>query len=92
MQDGLLIGRGGKGALFNDAKSYENFHLRVEAMINDAGVGGIFFRAPFGPTTPRGDPEFGYEARINITNKDPVKTGSLFFNNVLVVQSASSSH
>ncbi len=89
VQDGVLIGRGGKGSLFNDGKSYENFHLRVEAMINDAGVSGIFFRAPFGPTTPRGDPEFGCEARINITNKDPVKTGSLFFNNILVVQSAS---
>jgi hypothetical protein len=78
VKDGVLTGRGDTGYLFSDGANYENFHLRVEAMINDGGNSGVFFRAPFGPTTPQGHPAGGYEAQINITHKDPVKTGSLF--------------
>jgi hypothetical protein len=81
VKDGVLTGSGHKGYLFNDGKSYENFHLRVEAMINDGGNSGVFFRAPYGPTTPQGDPASGYEAQINITQSDPRKTGSLFAHN-----------
>ena len=78
VKDGVLIGNGDKGYLFSDPASYENFHLRVEAMINDGGNSGVYFRAPFGPTTPQGDPALGNEAQINITHRDPRKTGSLF--------------
>jgi hypothetical protein len=84
VKDGVLGGSGDTGYLFNDGTSYENFHLRVEAMINDGGNSGVFFRAPFGPTTPQGHPAFGYEAQINITHKDPHKTGSLYLANKIV--------
>jgi serine/threonine protein kinase len=78
VKDGILIGEGDQGYLFNDGKSYENFHLRVEAMINGGGNSGVLFRAPFGPTTAQGAPALGYEADINIThNLHPHKTGSL---------------
>ncbi len=81
VKDAVLSGSGDTGYLFNDGTSYENFHLRVEAMINDGGNSGVFFRAPFGPTTPQGHPAFSYEAQINITHKDPNKTGSLYLAN-----------
>jgi len=84
MKDGVLSGSGGTGYLFNDGKGYTNFHLRVEAMINDGGNSGVYFRAPFGPTTPQGHPAFGYEAQININHKDPNKTGSLYLTHKVV--------
>src|SRR5262249_12708246 len=59
VKDGVLVGSGGLGYLFNDGTTYENFHLRVEAMINDGGNSGVFFRAPFGPTTAQGHPASG---------------------------------
>jgi hypothetical protein len=78
VKDGVLVGSGDTGYLFTDPTSYENFHLRVEAMINDGGNSGVFFRAPFGPTTPQGHPAIGNEAQINITHRDRNKTGSLY--------------
>ena len=52
---------------------YENFHYRVEAKINDKGNSGQYFRTKFGPGFPK-----GYEAQINATHGDRVKTGSLY--------------
>ena len=73
VEDGLLIGNGPKqNYLFSERGDYENFHFRVEAMINAAGNSGQFFRAPFGPGLPK-----GYEAQISLSDK-PQQTGSLF--------------
>jgi tRNA A-37 threonylcarbamoyl transferase component Bud32 len=78
VKDGILMGSGAAGHLFYTANSYENFHLRVEAQINDGGDSGVFFRTPFGPMHPNGIPRGGYEVQINSTHKHPAKTGSLF--------------
>jgi serine/threonine protein kinase len=72
VQDGVLVGRKGPGYLFSNRGDYENFHFRVEAKINPGGNSGQFFRAQFGPGVP-----VGYEAQINATHSDLVKTGSL---------------
>jgi hypothetical protein len=42
-------------------------------MINDGGNSGQYFHTQFGPRFPK-----GYEAQINSTHRDPVKTGSLY--------------
>jgi formylglycine-generating enzyme required for sulfatase activity len=73
VEDGLLVGRGPKGQLFSERGDYQNFIFRVEAMINDKGNSGQYFRTTFGPSFPR-----GYEAQINSTHGDPVRTGSLY--------------
>lgn len=73
VKDGLLIGSGPVGHLFSERGDYENFHYRVEAMINDKGNSGQYFRTRFEKSFPR-----GYEAQINSTHRDPVKTGSLY--------------
>lgn len=73
VKDGVLFGTGQKGHLFSDRDDYENFHYRVEARINDKGNSGQYFRSQFGPAFPK-----GYEAQINSTHRDPVKTGSLY--------------
>jgi hypothetical protein len=74
VQDGHLTGRGGRAHLFTDRGDFENFHLRVEARINDGGNSGVYFRAALGPGNPK-----GYEAQIAIGKGDPTyKTGSLY--------------
>jgi WD40 repeat protein len=59
--------------LFSERGDYKDFHLRVQARINNGGNSGVYFRTQFGPGFPK-----GYEAQINSTHGDPIKTGSLY--------------
>src|SRR5262249_38703937 len=59
--------------LFSERGDYENFRFRVEAKINDGGNSGQLFRARFASGFPA-----GYEAQINATHADPIRTGSLY--------------
>jgi hypothetical protein len=72
VEDGLLIGAGTASHLFSE-KEYDDFHYRVEAKINDKGNSGQYFRTQFGPGFPK-----GYEAQINATHGDPIRTGSIY--------------
>ena len=71
--DGLLIGSGPASHLFSEKGDYDNFHYRIEAKINDKGNSGQYFRTKFGPNFPA-----GYEAQINATHGDQIRTGSLY--------------
>ena len=73
VKDGVIVGTGTAGHLFSERGDYENFRFRVEAKINDKGNSGQYFRTKFGGGFPA-----GYEAQINSTHPDPVKTGSLY--------------
>jgi hypothetical protein len=73
VEDSLLIGSGPHSHLFSERGDYENFRYRVEAMINDHGNSGQYFRTAFGPDFPK-----GYEAQINSTHRDPIRGGSLY--------------
>ncbi len=73
VKDGILIGTGEAGHLFSERGDFENFQYRVEAKINDGGNSGQYFRTQFGPSFPK-----GYEAQINSTHTDPIRTGSLY--------------
>ena len=73
VEDGVLIGSGPASHLFSERGDYENFRYRVEAQINDHGNSGQYFRTAFGPGFPK-----GYEAQINATHRDPIRTGSLY--------------
>jgi hypothetical protein len=73
VEKGILIGAGPAPVyLFSERGDYKDFHLRVEARINDRGNSGVFLRSDLTPDTPK-----GYEAQINSTHRDPVRTGSL---------------
>jgi hypothetical protein len=74
VEDGLLIGSGPASHLFSERGDYRDFRYRVEAMVNDGGNSGQYFRTEFGPRFPK-----GYEAQINATHRDRIRTGSLFF-------------
>jgi hypothetical protein len=72
VKDGTIIGGGPSSHIFTDIEA-ENFHFRVEAKINDKGNSGQYFRTKFGPGFPQ-----GYEAQINATHGDQIRTGSLY--------------
>ena len=73
VKDGCIFGEGPAGHLFSERGDYENFRFRVEAKINDKGNSGQYFRTQFGPGFPK-----GYEAQINATHGDKIRTGSLY--------------
>jgi hypothetical protein len=73
VEDGVIIGGGPSTHLFSERGDYTDFHFRVEAKINDHGNSGQYFRTKFEPGFP-----LGYEAQINATHGDAVKTGSLY--------------
>lgn len=73
VKEGVLVGSGPAGHLFSDRGDYDNFHYRIEAKINEGGNSGQYFRTVFGKSFPK-----GYEAQINATHGDKVKTGSLY--------------
>jgi len=73
VEDGVLIGSGPASHLFSERDDYADFEYRVEAQINDKGNSGQYFRTKYGPGFP-----MGYEAQINATGGDPIRTGSLY--------------
>lgn len=73
VKKGVLIGTGQVGHLYSERGDYTNFRYRIEAMINDHGNSGQYFRAKM----QKGFPP-GYEAQINATHGDPIRTGSLY--------------
>jgi serine/threonine protein kinase len=81
VENGVMIGSGSAVShLYSKRDDYKNFHLVVEARINDTGNSGVYFRAPFGPGYPTNRPTWllGYEAQINKLAPDMNKTGSLY--------------
>jgi hypothetical protein len=88
VENSILIGSGSekgrpyiseRSHLYTERGDFKNFHLRVEARINDGGNSGICFRSTFGPTRPPDHPMFpyGYAAQIDST-VDSNRKGSLF--------------
>jgi hypothetical protein len=75
IKDGCIVGGGPASHLFSERGDYADFQYRVEAKINDKGNSGQYFRTEFGGGFPR-----GYEAQINATHGDKVKSGSLYPN------------
>jgi hypothetical protein len=73
VEDGAIVGSGPASHLFTKRDDYTDFHLRAEVSINDKGNSGMYFRTKFGPGFPK-----GYEAQINSTHGDPIRTGSLY--------------
>ncbi|HEX3314420.1 MAG TPA: DUF1080 domain-containing protein, partial [Gemmataceae bacterium] len=74
VEDGCIVGKGkATSHLFTVKDDYQNFRYKFTAKISDKGNSGQYFRTKFGPGFPQ-----GYEAQINSTHSDPVRTGSLY--------------
>lgn len=77
LADGALIANGKRSHYFyvGDAKPFVNFEFKAEVMTKPGSNGGIFFHTSF---QDEGWPKQGYESQVNITQKDPQKTGGLY--------------
>jgi hypothetical protein len=72
--DGSIVGSGTSSMLYSAKGDYKNFRFRAEVKINDHGNSGMYFRSP----TNDGDFSKGYEAQIDSTHSDPIRTGSIY--------------
>jgi 3-keto-disaccharide hydrolase len=74
VQDGAITGKGERSHLFWTEQQCENCEFVARVKINTGGNSGMYFRAQgMEPGWPK-----GYEAQVNSSHKDPVKTGSLY--------------
>jgi hypothetical protein len=72
--DGAIVGSGQASMLYSPKGDYKNFRFRAEIKINDHGNSGLYFRSPVAD----GDFSKGYEAQIDSTHRDPIRTGSIY--------------
>lgn len=77
IEDGAFVTKGERCHLFyeGDGKLFKNFHLKVEVMTEPSSNGGIYFHTAY---QEQGWPEKGFECQVNVTQKDWIKTGSLY--------------
>lgn len=73
VKDGAIASHGERSHLFWMKEECENCEYKVTVKINKSGNSGLFFRSKFMQGWPQ-----GYEAQVNTSHKDPVKTGSLY--------------
>ncbi|GIU73468.1 MAG: glycosyl hydrolase [Bryobacteraceae bacterium] len=64
---------GYRSHLFWMVEQCEDCEFKADFKVMDGSNSGMYFRAAFEPGWPK-----GYEAQVNATHKDPVKTGSLY--------------
>lgn len=79
--DGAIVTSGPRSHLFyvgsdpNKPAEFKNFHFKADVMTTPGSNSGIFFHTKFQES---GWPAIGYEAQVNNTHGDPVKTASLY--------------
>lgn len=73
VEDGAITASGPASMLVHTSGPYKNFRYRAECKISDGGNSGLYFR-----TTRRPGFSDGYEAQIDSTHTDPIRTGSLY--------------
>jgi hypothetical protein len=73
VKNGAIVGDGERSHIFWMGMECENCEFKAQVRLNHGGNSGMYFRAAFGPGWPK-----GYEAQVDNTHKDPVRTGSLY--------------
>lgn len=74
VENGELVVSGKRAHLFSE-KQFKDFELKAEVKTTPGSNSGIYFHTKF---QEEGWPELGHEAQVNVTHRDPVKTGSLY--------------
>ncbi len=77
VSEGSLVCFGPRSHLFfvADDKPFKNFEIKAEVKTTAGSNSGIYFHTRYQET---GWPKHGYEVQVNITHRDPKKTGSLY--------------
>ena len=74
VKEGAIVVTGKRSHLFTE-KEFKNFEFKADVMTTPGSNSGIFFHSKF---QDEGWPTLGYESQVNVSHKDPVKTGSLY--------------
>ncbi|QDT94954.1 3-keto-disaccharide hydrolase [Gimesia aquarii] len=74
VEDGKIVVTGKRSHLFTKDE-FKNFEFKADVMTTPGSNSGIFFHTKF---QEEGWPKQGYESQVNVTHKDPVKTGSIY--------------
>lgn len=79
VEDGLIVANGERSHLFYVGEVgggvFKDFELEVEVMLLPGSNSGVFFHTK---VQESGWPQRGYEAQLNNTQRDRIKTGSLY--------------
>jgi hypothetical protein len=74
VEDGAIVAQGPRSHLFTE-REFKNFIFKCDVMTRPGSNGGIYFHSKHQDS---GWPDHGYETQVNVTQRDPVKTGSLY--------------
>ncbi|MBM3812307.1 MAG: DUF1080 domain-containing protein [Acidimicrobiia bacterium] len=79
IKDGAMVAQGPVAHAFYDGPvqnhNFKNFELMVDVMTAPGSNGGVYFHTEF---QEKGFPRKGFEVQVNNTQRDPVKSGSLY--------------
>ena len=74
VENGMIVANGPRSHLFT-IKQYKNFEFKAEVKTTPGSNSGIYFHTKYQET---GWPKHGYESQVNVSHRDPVKTGSIY--------------
>jgi hypothetical protein len=74
VEDGKIVMVGPTSHLFTDWQ-FKNFIFEADVMQTPHANSGIYFHTHY---QEHGFPKTGYESQVNVSHRDPVKTGSLY--------------
>ena len=79
VEDGAIVAHGPRAHLFYAGPvkdhNFKNFHLKADVLTKPNANSGIYFHTGF---QEEGWPSVGYEIQVNITHRDPQKSGGLY--------------
>lgn len=77
VKDGMLMCDGERAHLFyvGDLAPMKDFHFKAEVKTTPNSNSGIYFHTRY---QAKGWPKYGYECQVNVSHKDPKKSGSLY--------------
>jgi hypothetical protein len=75
--DGAIVCHGPRSHLFyvGSDEPFVNFELRCDVMTTPGSNSGIYFHTQYQES---GWPKYGYECQVNVSHRDPKKSGSLY--------------
>jgi Domain of Unknown Function (DUF1080) len=74
VEDGKIVMGGPTSHAFTDWQ-FKNFIFEADVMTTPGSNSGIYFHTHY---QEHGFPKTGYESQVNVSHRDPVKTGSLY--------------
>ena len=74
VEDGMIVANGPRSHLFT-VREFKNFEFKAEVKTTPGSNSGIYFHTKYQES---GWPEIGHEAQVNVSHRDPVKTGSVY--------------